>query len=282
MSRGTNPITINKQREKTKGPTIQKADALEDRLIAKEHELEEAGKLMGQWMVELKKAKNEVEEIKVVWEVRAKARLGALQEERDNLDKKVKERTKDLEGSQKALFNILEDTEESRKTAEKERNKTKTILTNLIDGLLVLDNNKQISFINPKAKEVLQINNRLLGKRFLELEKIPNVKKLFILLRGDEPQKIFRRELVFDQNAVFEVSVIDMLYKEEELGEIVVLHDITREKLIERMKTEFVSLAAHQLRTPLSAIKWTLKMLLDGDLGGITPEQKNFITKTYS
>ncbi|GAH23077.1 unnamed protein product, partial [marine sediment metagenome] len=39
--------------------------------------------------------------------------------------------------------------------------------------------------------------------------------------------------------------------------------------------------AAHQLRTPLSAIKWTLRMLLDGDLGKITEEQRGFIEKTY-
>jgi signal transduction histidine kinase len=50
---------------------------------------------------------------------------------------------------------------------------------------------------------------------------------------------------------------------------------------VERLKTEFVSISAHQLRTPLSAIKWTLRMLLDGDLGQITEEQREFLARTY-
>jgi len=66
------------------------------------------------------------------------------------------------------------------------------------------------------------------------------------------------------------------------LGNLIILHDITREKIVERMKTEFVSISAHQLRTPLSAIKWSLKMLLDGDLGEISLEQKEFIEKAYA
>jgi signal transduction histidine kinase len=64
-------------------------------------------------------------------------------------------------------------------------------------------------------------------------------------------------------------------------GNLIILHDITREKVVERMKTEFVSVAAHQLRTPLSAIKWTLRILLDGDLGEISKEQRGFIENTY-
>ena len=54
-----------------------------------------------------------------------------------------------------------------------------------------------------------------------------------------------------------------------------------RLRALDQMKTDFVSVATHQLRTPLSAIKWTLSMLLKGDVGPLTNEQKTFLMKAY-
>ena len=60
--------------------------------------------------------------------------------------------------------------------------------------------------------------------------------------------------------------------------------DKSREKdeKINDLKSEFISIAAHQLRSPLSGIKWTFKTLLDGDLGVMTTEQKESLERAYS
>ncbi len=201
---------------------------------------------------------------------------------REELEKKVEERTKELEDSRMALMNMLEDVEEARKKAEEERNKTLTIITNFSDGLLVFDKKRKLSLINPQAERFFEVKEKdVIGKPILELKAFPKLKILAAFLKEDM-KDVYRKELTVEDNLILEISTLPLVSKEEEeKGVLVILHDISREKMVERIKTEFVSLAAHQLRTPISAIKWTLKMLLDGDLGKINPEQREFILKTY-
>jgi len=64
-------------------------------------------------------------------------------------------------------------------------------------------------------------------------------------------------------------------------GYLKIIRDISREKAISETKSQFISIAAHQLRTPLSATKWIFKMLLDGDVGKVSKEQADLLQKGY-
>lgn len=61
-----------------------------------------------------------------------------------------------------------------------------------------------------------------------------------------------------------------------------VAHDITHEVEVDRAKTEFVSLASHQLKTPLTAISWLSEALLAGDKGALSDEQRKYVENIHS
>lgn len=194
----------------------------------------------------------------------------------------VKKKEKELVNAQKSLLNILEDTESARRGVESEKNKTLSIINNFVDGLLVFNEIGKVSFVNPKAEKLFNIKNKpIIGCSLKELGDLPEFSSLIEIL-GGELKEISRKELNIKENLSLEVSVVFTVSDGRKGESLVILHDITREKGIEKMKTGFVSLAAHQLRTPLSAIKWTLKMLLDGDVGEITKEQREFLEKSYA
>lgn len=200
-------------------------------------------------------------------------------------EEELQKKEEELHKIRLAFLNILEDKEEARLQAINERNKSLAIIKNFTDGLLVLDENNQIEIISPLVETFLgQKEEELLGKSIFEITS-PKVdlKPLQDILKEDKEKgikSIFRQEIKLGENLFLEVTVSHFKTGDKK-GSLIILHDISRDKLVEKMKTEFVSIAAHQLRTPLSAIKWTLRMILDGDVGEITPEQRDLLEKTY-
>jgi PAS domain S-box-containing protein len=182
-----------------------------------------------------------------------------------------------------ALLNILEDTEVSRKEAVNERNKTVAIIENLTDGILLLNRKNEVEIISPPVVDFFRKEKRdVVGKNVSNLLSGDDSKQLReVLLRGKEVKQVFRQESSIGGRLDLEVTTVFLKTETGEGGVLIIFHDVTRDKLVERTKTEFVSIAAHQLRTPLSAIKWTLRMVLDGDAGTISGGQKDLLEKTY-
>ncbi|MCK9577933.1 ATP-binding protein [bacterium] len=192
-------------------------------------------------------------------------------------------RGEDLRRIRSAFLNIFEDVEEARNIAVREKNKTMLIIENLDDGLFVLDKNSKIEIVNSYALEFLQkAKDEIIQKNIFKIKSEKVDLKIFFEVIGGKNKKIkevSREEVCFGNKLFFQVSVLSIAGSGGEY--LVILHDISKDKLIDQMKTEFVSVAAHQLRTPLSAIKWTLKMMLDGDVGKLTEEQIEFLNKSY-
>jgi PAS domain S-box-containing protein len=70
------------------------------------------------------------------------------------------------------------------------------------------------------------------------------------------------------------ITVSPILLHERPIGAINLFRDISQEYEIDRLKSEFISLASHQLRTPLSSIKTYSHMLLEGFMGNLNKDQK--------
>jgi len=207
-----------------------------------------------------------------------------IKKSQEDLEEKVKERTARLEEARKALTNMLEDAEGARKKIEEERNKTRATLTSLTDGLIVFDQENKINLINPAAEKILGLKEgEVINRTLDQISDFPNLVKLYDALgkkvewTGQEYEVIFEKPF----KRFFQVSITPSVVDKEVMGMIVILHDISREKEIDRLKNEFVSIAAHQLRTPLSAIKWSLRLVLDGDTGKITKKQAEILEKGY-
>lgn len=230
-------------------------------------------------------ARSKIEEDKISLEVKVADRTKELKELSQNLEKKIQERTRAIEKTRRALVNLLEDAEYAKREIKEERNKTKAALVSLSDGLILLDKKKKITLINPEAEKILSVKeSEALNKSVNEInDKTGNFNSLYNALGNNIKWTGKRHKLVLEKpvKKFFQVSIAKVAIKEDIIGLMIILHDVTREKEIDQMKTEFISIAAHQLRTPLSAIKWTLQMVLNGDMGEIGHEAKEYLKKSY-
>ncbi|MBW6441271.1 PAS domain S-box protein [Patescibacteria group bacterium] len=254
-------------------------DKLSKLLVSRDLELTDANNKLDDKILELKKANIELSENKNILEIRLNARTRQLQEVIEGLDKQVTERTAKLAKSQKALMNILEDNQAEKRIAQKERDKTYSIISNFSDGLLIFDSENKLIIINKMAEKILNINKENFeGKNIEELVNNDKLKALINVLENSL-EDVFRKEYKVDEENTLELTISSIKQNDETINKFLILHDITREKKVQSLKSEFVSIAAHQLRTPLSAIKWTLTALLDEDFGDLNDDQKKYIGK---
>jgi PAS domain S-box-containing protein len=109
--------------------------------------------------------------------------------------------------------------------------------------------------------------------------------KYLNFFKSDSPINKEEIRLITKDGSVKWVSLSIFLTKDsttKEKNGLVTVFDITEQKQLDQAKTEFVSLASHQLRTPLVTIKWYAEMLNSNQLGELNEKQKDYLNKMYS
>lgn len=222
-----------------------------------------------------------------------------LQETQRHIEDRVKEQTEeinkknqDLEQQQKAILNMLKNVEEEKQKAIIEKTKYQSLLTSIGDGIIVTDEATKVILMNKAAENILGWKQtEIEGKKLAETVAVVDEKgqELKEDLRPITIAAATLKPFIASINTNYyyltknkekipvALSASPVLINNKLIGVIDVFRDVSKEKNIDRMKTEFISLASHQLRTPLSAMKWYLEMLLNGDAGKLTSEQENFI-----
>lgn len=195
---------------------------------------------------------------------------------------------KDLQKTKEAMLNILEDLEISKQKVEQEKRKYEAILESIGDGIIFTDKFGKIVHLNPVAEELLTLKiNSVSGKLFNAViraedehgtlvEKDQRALHVALTTRKKITTNYFYVLPNKTKIPVY-ITVTPVILNGQVIGGIEVFRDITKELEVDRMKSEFISLVSHQLRTPLSAMKWFLEMLISGDAGALNPEQKQFI-----
>ncbi len=159
------------------------------------------------------------------------------------------------------------------------KNSLESMLHGMNEGVIALDEAKRVTLINPMAKELLKIDQIKLGCRIDDLT-IP--KEVMGLIKDiASVNDLKTSETTFNTDGTprtirfYSAKVTDSLAKPN--GWIMLLTDITKEKEIDRMKSEFISTTSHELRTPLAAIKESVMLILDGTTGRFSQEQGRFL-----
>ncbi|MCX6780478.1 MAG: ATP-binding protein [Candidatus Magasanikbacteria bacterium] len=187
---------------------------------------------------------------------------------------------------------LLKELKKKEIIAKIDKAREEAMLGSIGDGVVATDKNGAIIFVNKAAQEMIAWDDSMVGKRLGDISLLSDeTGKHVSIEKHPLHQCLVKRKKIISTNyhfvkkgqmdlAVY-ISAMPIFLKDEIIGAIEVFRDITQEKEIDRIKSEFVFLASHQLRTPLSTINWYVEMLMSGDAGPINDEQRNYLKEVY-
>jgi len=169
-----------------------------------------------------------------------------------------------------------------------EKKRIETLINNMHDPVIVLDEARVVIFVNEEALNILGIKEgELLGKPAQDISVTNDLMRLLIkdLMTGETtnatkmPLKIFAN----GKESYFEKEIIHILITPTgesakiDIGDVIILRNVTSYKELDVAKTNFISTLSHEFKTPIAAIQMSVDLLRKEELGTITSAQKELL-----
>lgn len=155
-----------------------------------------------------------------------------------------------------------------------EKKRIETIINQMRDGIIGLDGNRNILFLNAIAEKMLGVKEADLVGRYVADIAIRNDLMRTLLQQNDNTAlKIYSE----GRESYFSKDMLDVKSGTETIGQVIVLRNITPFHELNEAKTNFIATVSHELKTPISAIKMSTRLLQDERVGSLNQEQLDLI-----
>jgi signal transduction histidine kinase len=197
----------------------------------------------------------------------------------------VVRRALEKRGLQKEAEFLRMEREKSLRDIATEKSKIKTIINCMGDGVLVCDRDSCVVLSNPAASRMLKISEISLLGNFLPQCNLPTELANIIqesLTTTDKNYTSVSHELSSGESGEIFLRAHTAPVRNdlgETLGSVTVLQDVSHLKELDKMKSEFIAMVAHELRAPLAAVEQQLTVILNKMAGEVTTKQEQLLSR---
>lgn len=164
-----------------------------------------------------------------------------------------------------ALTNLSCQVEDKIEKIKEEREKLNAVLLNMFEGIIVVDKNYKIMLMNPSIKKLLYIVSNFEGLNLNEIVNNLSIIQIVDQILCNKEEFITSEiEINIPRAKVLKINAVPLLKNGVTEGVVLVFHDITKLRNLEKLKQEFVANVSHELRTPVTNIKGYAETILEG------------------
>ncbi|MDD3838960.1 MAG: ATP-binding protein [Clostridia bacterium] len=187
---------------------------------------------------------------------------------RGNFENKIQVKTNDEIGELSDSFNQMADRlKVTMDQLNRENIKLESILSSMVNGVLAVDNSKNILLANGALKALFSIREEIVGKQFIQVVRSDLIDSMIdqTLVNGEvNAVEMSWSKGEFKQLKVSVAPIQRNGLEGEVTGAVVLIQDITELKKLEQMRKDFVANVSHEIKTPLTSIKGFVETLKNG------------------